>query len=104
MKHFAAGLLPERFVRALGGQVLSHGVPGDPLHVAAVAAEDGHAAGRHVRRYVPDDYGVIHAACGEPAVTRAPRQVQHVAVMLAQGVGTPRTRHTKHQSQQLKST
>jgi hypothetical protein len=59
--------------------------------VAAVAAEDGDAGGSAAAADVPDDDGVVDGAGGEPAVTRAPRQVKHVAVMLPQRMRAPIT-------------
>jgi hypothetical protein len=82
---------PERLIRALCGEVLAHGIPGDALHMPAVAAEDGDAGGGAAAADVPDDDGVVDGAGGEPAVTRAPRQVKHVAVMLPQRVRAPNT-------------
>ena len=77
---------PEGFVCTLCGQVLAHRVPGDPLNMAAVTPEDGQAGGH--AGHVPDHDGVVHAAGGQPPVTRAPGQVQHVTVVLAQRVST----------------
>jgi hypothetical protein len=85
---------PERLVRALCGEVLAHRVPGDALHMATVAAEDGDAGGSAAAADVPDDDGVVDGAGSEPAVTRAPRQVKHVAVMLPQRVRAPITTTT----------
>ncbi len=62
--------------------------------MAAVAAEDGDAGGCAAAADVPDDDGVVDRAGGEPAVTRAPRQVKHVAVMLPQRVRASATTTT----------